>query len=94
MTPWHTTTPLLPISATISVPENMDSSVQPFEAIWLNVNGINSNKSDSNVHLLIRVFLRSNYSIMFLQEPRLKEGKVGQFEAACNFSLQLATIQG
>ena len=63
----------------------MDSDVRPFEAIWLNVNGINSNKSDSNAHLLIRVFLQSNYSIMFLQEPRLKEGKEGLFEAACNW---------
>ena len=63
----------------------MDSSVQPFEAIWLNVNGINSNKSDSNAYFLIRIFLKSKYSIMFLQEPRLKEGQEGQFEAACNW---------
>ena len=85
MTPWHTTTLLPPNSVTISVPDNMDSSVQPFEAIWLNVNGINSNKSDSNAYFLVRVFLKSKYSIMFLQEPRLKEGQEGQFEAACNW---------
>ena len=61
------------------------SSVMPFEAIWLNINGINSNKSESSFYLLIRNFIRSNYSMMFLQEPRLKEGKEGQFEAACNW---------
>ena len=59
--------------------------VEPFETIWLNINGINSNKSDSNFYLLIRLFLKSSYSIMFLQEPRLKEGKVGHFEDACNW---------
>ena len=62
------------------------SSVMPFEAIWLNINGINSNKSESSFYLLIRNFIRSNYSIMFLQEPRLKESKVGQFEDACNWA--------
>ena len=66
--------------------DSESSSVPPFEAIWLNINGINSNKSDSSFYLLIRMFLRSNYSIMFLQEPRLKEEKAGHFEAACNWA--------
>ena len=63
-----------------------ECGVEPFEVIWLNINGINSNKSESSFYLLIRNFLRSNYSIMFLQEPRLKESKVGQFEDACNWA--------
>ena len=31
------------------------------------------------------MFLKSNISIMFLQEPRLKDGKLGAFEKACNW---------
>ena len=62
-----------------------ECSVEPFEVIWLNIDGINSNKSDSSFYLTRR-FLKSNYSIMPLQEPRLKEGKVGHFEAACNWA--------
>ena len=58
---------------------------QPFQVLWLNINGINSNKADSNFYLLIRLFVKSNYSIMFLQEPRLKEGRLGAFESACNW---------
>ena len=57
----------------------------PFRAIWLNINGINSNKTNSSFHLLIRSFVQSNYSIMFLQEPRLKEARAGQLENACNW---------
>ena len=67
------------------MPSGSGCGVEPFETIWLNINGINSNKSDSNFYLLIRLFLKSSYSIMFLQEPRLKEGKVGHFEDACNW---------
>ena len=54
-----------------------ECGVEPFEVIWLNINGINSNKSESSFYLLIGVLLRSNYSIMFLQEPRLKEDGLG-----------------
>jgi exonuclease III len=61
------------------------STTQPFEVLWLNINGINSNNSDCNVSLLIRSFLRSNYSILFLQEPRLKEAKANDIEKAFNW---------
>ena len=61
------------------------STTQPFEVLWLNINGINSNHSDCNVSLLIRSFLRSNYSILFLQEPRLKEVKAKDVEKAFNW---------
>ena len=63
-----------------------ECGVEPFEVIWLNINGINFNKPDSSFYLLIRLFLQSNYSIMFLQEPRLKEDRVGQFEETCNWA--------
>ena len=67
------------------MPTDMTPPSEPFEAIWLNTNGINSNKTNSSFNLLIRSFLQSNYSIMFLQEPRLKEAKAGQLENACNW---------
>ena len=63
-----------------------DLITHPFEGIWLNINGINSNKANSSFYLLLRSFLRSKYSIMFLQEPRLKEAKVGDMERACNWA--------
>ena len=59
---------------------NPQASIEPFEALWLNVNGINSNKTDSNFYLLLRLFVKSKYSILFLQEPRLREGSAGAFE--------------
>ena len=60
-------------------------SSEPFKAIWLNINGVNSNKTNSSFNLLTRSFAQSNYSIMFLQEPRLGEAKAGQLENACNW---------
>ena len=63
----------------------MNPPSEPFKAIWLNINGINSNKTNSSFYLLIRSFVQSNYSIMFLQEPRLKGAKAGQLENACNW---------
>ena len=69
----------------MSISSSEPDNSWPFEAIWLNINGINSNKSDTNFYLLVRMFLKSNYSIMFLQEPRLKEGKAGQFQAYCDW---------
>ena len=65
---------------------NTDQGIAPFETVWLNINGINSNKIDSNLYLLLRLFVKSKYSIMFLQEPRLKEGNMGAFERACNWA--------
>ena len=62
----------------------LDTS-SPFEVIWLNINGINSNGSNSNFHLLLRSFLESRFSILFLQEPRLKEFKSGEMDWACNW---------
>ena len=56
---------------------NMPPPSEPFHAVWLNINGINSNKANSSFHLLINSFMKSKYSIMFLQEPRLKGGKAG-----------------
>ena len=67
------------------MPPDMNPPSEPFKAIWLNINGINSNKTNSSFHLLIRLFVQSSYSIMFLQEPRLKEAKAGQLENACNW---------
>ena len=64
---------------------NMPPPSEPFHAVWLNINGINSNKANSSFHLLISSFMKSKYSIMFLQEPRLKESKAGQMESACNW---------
>ena len=66
--------------------DTTDLVTHPFEGIWLNINGINSNKANSSFYLLLRSFLRSKYSIMFLQEPRLKEAKVGDMERACNWA--------
>ena len=68
-----------------SDPPSPNGGHAPFELIWLNINGINSNKIDSNLYLLLRLFVKSKYSIMFLQEPRLKDGKLGAFEKACNW---------
>ena len=77
------------------MPTDMTPPSEPFEAIWLNTNGINSNKTNSSSYLLIRSFTQSNYSIMFLQEPRLKEAKAGQLESSplifCVVLLTLAT---
>ena len=68
--------------------DTTDHNTRPFEGIWLNINGINSNKANSSFYLLLQSFgfLRSNYSIMFLQEPHLKETKVGDMEKACNWA--------
>ena len=64
----------------------MDTSNLPtFSALWLNINGINSQNTDSNFYLLLKSFLKSDYQILFLQEPRLKDGKVDLLEKACNW---------
>ena len=58
-----------PTTITKSMSSGSECGIKPFEIIWLNINGTNSNKSDFNFYLLTRLFLKSNYSITFLQEP-------------------------
>ena len=70
---------------TDSDPTSPNGAHVPFELLWLNINGINSNKTDSNLYLLLRLFVKSKYSIMFLQEPRLKDGKLGAFDVSMGF---------
>ena len=56
-----------------------------FTTLWLNVNGINSDKPASSFSLLLTSFYKSPYSILFLQEPRLKEAKAGELDSMCNW---------
>ena len=67
------------------MPLDPPSAPSTFEAIWININGINTNKANANFSLLVRSFLRSKYSMPFIQEPRLKDEKADTLDKACNW---------
>jgi hypothetical protein len=62
-----------------------DTNNSIIKAIWLNTNGINSNKSTASFSLLLRSFYISPYTVMFLQEPRLKLDRADELSNLCNW---------